>query len=453
MDRKPAAVINCAAYTNVDGAEDEQETALDINAFAVRTLARATTELGAVLVHYSTDFVFAGTAATPYTEDDAPEPQSVYAQSKLLGEWIAADNPRHYVLRVESLFGGPNARSSVDRIAGAVRAGQPAPVFTDRVVSPSFVDDVVDATAYLLRSRSPAGLYHCVNTGFGTWLDVGREIARLLGQPETTLKPDVGARRQAARTAPAICGPEQRQAGPRRLCDAVVARRAAALHHPRERRVEPRSSWSSRSFARNAGAAGRAAARYPDATFTHSPSVLGGDELVQLTARPRRAPSSGSRGSTRPCCSRRCRSLRVISKYGVGLDGLDLEAIARRGIKLAWTGGVNRRAVARAHAGVCDCPSSSRARNERRAPRRPLHADGGPAVDRPDHRHHRVRPRREGSGAAAGAVRVPRPRPRHSRLPGVLRGAPGRAGAARSAPRRIRDRHDPRTRSMPRLVG
>jgi dTDP-4-dehydrorhamnose reductase len=189
MDRQPAAVINCAAYTNVDGAEDEQETALDINAFAVRTLARATTELGAVLVHYSTDFVFAGAAATPYTEDDAPEPQSVYAQSKLLGEWIAADNPRHYVLRVESLFGGPNARSSVDRIAGAVRAGRQAPVFTDRVVSPSFVDDVVDATAHLLRSRSPAGLYHCVNTGSGTWLDVGREIARLLGQPETTLKP------------------------------------------------------------------------------------------------------------------------------------------------------------------------------------------------------------------------------------------------------------------------
>lgn len=121
MDRKPAAVINCAAYTNVDGAEDDQETALDINAFAVRTLARATTELDAVLVHYSTDFVFSGTATAPYTEDDGPEPRSVYAQSKLLGEWIAADNPRHYVLRVESLFGGPRARSSVDRIAGTVR--------------------------------------------------------------------------------------------------------------------------------------------------------------------------------------------------------------------------------------------------------------------------------------------------------------------------------------------
>ena len=189
MARKPAAVINCAAYTNVDGAEDEQETALDVNAFAVRTLARATTELDAVLIHYSTDFVFSGTAAAPYTEDDPPEPQSVYAQSKLLGEWIAADNPRHYVLRVESLFGGPHARSSVDRIAAAVRAGGQAPVFADRVVSPSFVDDVVDATGHLLRSKSAAGLYHCVNTGFGTWLEVGREIARLLDQPETTLQP------------------------------------------------------------------------------------------------------------------------------------------------------------------------------------------------------------------------------------------------------------------------
>ncbi|MDO8680125.1 MAG: dTDP-4-dehydrorhamnose reductase [Acidobacteriota bacterium] len=189
MDRKPAAVINCAAYTNVDAAEDEQELALDVNAFAVRTLARATTELDAVLVHYSTDFVFSGTATSPYTEDDLPEPQSVYAQSKLLGEWIAADNPRHYVLRVESLFGGPKARSSVDKIADAVRAGQQAPVFADRIVSPSFADDVVAATGHLLRSGAPAGLYHCVNTGFGTWLDVGREIARLLDRPETTLKP------------------------------------------------------------------------------------------------------------------------------------------------------------------------------------------------------------------------------------------------------------------------
>jgi dTDP-4-dehydrorhamnose reductase len=185
----PAAIINCASYNHVDHAEDQQETALEVNAFAVGTLARAAADLDAVLMHYSTDFVFAGTATTPYTELDCPEPQSAYAQSKLVGEWLAADAPRHYVLRVESLFGGPRTRSSTDRIADAVLAGEPAPVFVDRVVSPSFVADVVAASAHLLRTQPEFGVYHCVNSGFATWYDVGREIARLLGKPESLLEP------------------------------------------------------------------------------------------------------------------------------------------------------------------------------------------------------------------------------------------------------------------------
>jgi dTDP-4-dehydrorhamnose reductase len=186
---RPRAIINCASYNHVDQAEDQQETALEINAFAVGTLARAAADLDAVLLHYSTDFVFSGTAATPYTELDRPEPQSAYAQSKLVGEWLAADAPRHYVLRVESLFGGPRTRSSTDRIVAAVLAGEPAPVFVDRVVSPSFVTDVVAASAHLLATRPAPGVYHCVNTGYATWYEVGREIARLLGKPEASLKP------------------------------------------------------------------------------------------------------------------------------------------------------------------------------------------------------------------------------------------------------------------------
>lgn len=185
----PAAIVNCAGYNHVDQAEQEPQLALDVNAFVVRRLARAAAELGALLVTYSTDFVFAGTAATPYTEAERPEPQSAYAQSKLVGEWMAADAPRHYVLRVESLFGGPKRRSSIDRIAGAVRAGDPAPVFVDRVVSPSFVADVAEASAYLLRAMPAFGVYHCVNSGQATWLDVGREIARLLEKPESLLRP------------------------------------------------------------------------------------------------------------------------------------------------------------------------------------------------------------------------------------------------------------------------
>jgi dTDP-4-dehydrorhamnose reductase len=185
----PGAIINCAGYNQVDRCEDEQVLAFDINAMSVGTLARAAAAAGAVFVHYSTDFVFAGTSTIPYTERDQPEPRSVYAQSKLVGEWLAADAPRHYVLRVESLFGGPHRRSSVDRIAGALQSGQPAPVFTDRVVSPSFVVDVADASAFLLKHGAEFGVYHCVNSGHATWLDVGREIARVQGTPAALLKP------------------------------------------------------------------------------------------------------------------------------------------------------------------------------------------------------------------------------------------------------------------------
>jgi dTDP-4-dehydrorhamnose reductase len=93
------------------------------------------------------------------------------------------------VLRVESLFGGPHRRSSVDRIADLVRSGQPAPVFTDRVVSPSFVADVADASAFILRTAPEPGVYHCVNSGHATWLAVGQEIVKRLGGSQSSLKP------------------------------------------------------------------------------------------------------------------------------------------------------------------------------------------------------------------------------------------------------------------------
>ena len=185
----PEAIVNCASYNQVDAAEDDQVTPLDVNGMVVGTLARSAAALDAVLIHYSTDFVFAGTSTTPYIETDTPEPRSVYAQSKLIGEWLAADAPKHYVLRVESLFGGPHRRSSVDRIVDLVRSGQPAPVFADRVVSPSFVHDVAEASAFILRTAPAVGLYHCVNSGHATWLEVGQEIVKRLGGSEASLKP------------------------------------------------------------------------------------------------------------------------------------------------------------------------------------------------------------------------------------------------------------------------
>jgi dTDP-4-dehydrorhamnose reductase len=184
---RPDAIVNCTAYTNVDAAEDDAVTALAVNALAVRTLAAAATRTGATLVHYSTDFVFDGEASVPYTETDRTRPVSVYGCSKLLGEWFAQDAPRWYVLRVESLFGARQARSSVDKIVAALRAGTQAPVFADRVVTPSYVEDVRDATLALLSREVPSGVFHCVNSGHGTWAEVGEHIAAVLGADPSLL--------------------------------------------------------------------------------------------------------------------------------------------------------------------------------------------------------------------------------------------------------------------------
>ena len=178
----PDVVVNCSAYNAVDQAEEEPMAALEANAFGVLALARAARDTGAVLIHYGTDFVFDGRGSVPYTETDAAAPASNYGLSKLLGEWFAADAPLHYVLRVESLFGGELARSSVDRILEGIRKDEIVRVFVDRTVTPSYVDDVADATRRLIDLRPACGVYHCVNSGVTTWLGIATEAARLLGR-------------------------------------------------------------------------------------------------------------------------------------------------------------------------------------------------------------------------------------------------------------------------------
>ena len=186
MDRlRPDVIVNCAAYNHVDLAEDHPIDALNANAFAVRALARAAERHHAALVHYSTDFVFDGTASSPYAEADRPNPQSVYAASKLLGDWFAFDAPRAYVLRVESLFGrattGAEAKGSIAAILNTLLAGGSPTVFVDRTISPTYVIDAAQATRQVVESHAAVGLYHCVNSGSCTWFDFATELARQLG--------------------------------------------------------------------------------------------------------------------------------------------------------------------------------------------------------------------------------------------------------------------------------
>src|SRR5471032_421798 len=182
---RPEVIVNAAAFTNVDAAEDRPIDALNGNAFGARAMARAARTHGATLVHYSTDFVFDGNASATYVETDRPNPQSVYAASKLLGEWFASDAPRAYVLRVESLFGrapgaGPE-KGSVAGILKTLKAGGSPRVFIDRTISPTYVLDAARATRRLLELAAPVGLYHCVNTGSCTWMEFAQELARQMG--------------------------------------------------------------------------------------------------------------------------------------------------------------------------------------------------------------------------------------------------------------------------------
>jgi dTDP-4-dehydrorhamnose reductase len=214
---QPDAIVNCAAFNLVDAAESRPAEAFAVNAFAVRTLARAAEACGATLVHYGSDFVIAGQDGPdtePYDESVPPSPRSVYGASKLVGEWMALDYPRSYLLRVESLFGLPaewnGRRGSLDTIVAGLEAGREVPVFTDRVVSPSYVVDVAAATRYLIDSNAAPGLYHCVNSGHGTWHQVACEAARLLQvQPRLTLMTTDEARFIAAR--PRFCALSNRK--------------------------------------------------------------------------------------------------------------------------------------------------------------------------------------------------------------------------------------------------
>ena len=214
---QPQVIVNCVGFNLVDDAESRPLDAFAINAFAVRTLARAAEDNAAILVHYGSDFVFAGLDGPdtpPYDESVPPSPRSVYAASKLVGEWLALESPRAYVLRVESLFGLPvdwnGRRGSLDTIVAGLEAGREIPVFTDRTVSPSYVVDVAAATRHLVEAAAPFGLYHCVNSGHASWYQVGIELARLLGVA-ARLKPTTTDQVRFAAARPRFCALSNRK--------------------------------------------------------------------------------------------------------------------------------------------------------------------------------------------------------------------------------------------------
>jgi dTDP-4-dehydrorhamnose reductase len=183
---QPDAVINTAAFHRVDECEDDPGMSFRVNAIAVRDLARLGSELGFVLVHFSTDYVFDGRKKAPYSETDPPNPLNVYAVSKLAGEFfVRALIERHFLIRSCGLFGRASCREKgynfVDRMIALAEKGRPLRVVDDQWVSPTSAAELAERTSDLIRTDH-YGLFHLTSEGQCTWFQFAREIFALLGR-------------------------------------------------------------------------------------------------------------------------------------------------------------------------------------------------------------------------------------------------------------------------------
>jgi len=170
----PSVVINCAAYTDVDGCETNVDTAMQVNGEGVAYLAMVTRELGAKLVHVSTDYIFDGGKGSPYLEDDPPHPLSIYGESKLTGEMNASFNPDHLIVRTQWLYGlyGKNFVETMLRLG---TEKDELTVVDDQIGSPTWTVDLAKAIIVLIE-KGCQGVYHAANSEFCSWNGFAKAI-------------------------------------------------------------------------------------------------------------------------------------------------------------------------------------------------------------------------------------------------------------------------------------
>lgn len=206
---RPDIVVNCAAWTAVDGAEAHEDEAFEVNGRGARLVAAACAESGARLIHISTDYVFAGDASTPYAEHDRCGPRTAYGRTKLAGEQAVAGllPGAGYIVRTAWLYGahGPNF---VRTMIGLERDREVVDVVDDQRGQPTWAMDVAGQIIALARSGAPAGVYHATSSGETTWFGFAREIFRLLGADTARVRPVTSSAfpRPAPRPAYSVLG-------------------------------------------------------------------------------------------------------------------------------------------------------------------------------------------------------------------------------------------------------
>jgi len=187
---RPDVVINCAAYTNVDGAEADPDAAYRVNALGTWNLALACQEAGVAMLQVSTDYVFDGRKGSAYDEYDTPNPQSVYGRSKYAGEvHLQQVLTRFYIVRTAWLY-GQHGKNFVETILKAAAERPELKVVNDQWGCPTWTRDLAEAISRLIRTER-YGLYHVTGQGECTWMDFARKIVELGGMttpvlPQTT---------------------------------------------------------------------------------------------------------------------------------------------------------------------------------------------------------------------------------------------------------------------------
>jgi dTDP-4-dehydrorhamnose reductase len=187
---QPDVVVNCAAWTAVDDAEASEEQALAVNAGGAANLAAACAASGARLVQVSTDYVFAGDAGRPYSEDDIPAPRTAYGRTKLAGERAVLDRlpGAGYVVRTAWLYGaqGPSFIGTMIRLEDQRPT---VDVVDDQHGQPTWTVDVARQIIALVHSTAAPGIYHATSSGQATWFGLAREIFGLLGADPARVRP------------------------------------------------------------------------------------------------------------------------------------------------------------------------------------------------------------------------------------------------------------------------
>jgi dTDP-4-dehydrorhamnose reductase len=187
---QPDMVINTAAFHKTDMCEEQPLKTFSVNALGARNLAMITNEIDATTIFISTDYVFDGSKKESYTEDDVPAPINTYGISKLAAEHFTRQNPKHYIIRIASLFGKAGASGKgenfVEKMITKAKKNEPITVIDDMWMSPTYTKDVSSIIKEIAEKQLPYGIYHATNKGYCSWFQFAEQIFQF-----TDLKPSL----------------------------------------------------------------------------------------------------------------------------------------------------------------------------------------------------------------------------------------------------------------------